>query len=174
MNKGFSHEATANKTVEWYTPKYIFDAIGVYFDLDPCSPGKHIVPWVPAGECYTIEQDGMMSPWFGNVWMNPPYGKNTPVWLERLALHGTGIALLFARTDARWFHRFVVMADAICFVKGRINFVREENAADYAQGKHALMETPGAGSILIAYGKENARSLKDSKLGLTLEVPRNG
>jgi hypothetical protein len=172
--KGFSHESSKNKTVEWYTPKHVFDAIGIEFDLDPCSPGKDIVPWVPAKKCFTIADDGLMLPWSGNVWMNPPYGKNTPIWLERLALHGTGIALLFARTDAKWFHKFVSIADAICFVKGRMIFIHEKNAIAYAKGEFDRdpTERPGAGSMLIAYGKENAQALRKSGLGMTLEVPR--
>ena len=172
--QGLTHESTRNKTVEWYTPKYIFDAIDLQFDLDPCSPGKDIVPWVPAKECYAIAngQDGLMLPWAGNVWMNPPYGKHTPVWLERLALHGTGIALLFSRTDAKWFHDFVSIADAICFVKGRTQFIHEKNAAIYASGdyKPNVMGRPGAGSMLIAYGKQNAIALRSCNLGLTLNI----
>lgn len=174
MAKGFTHESSDNKTVEWYTPKSIFEALGLVFELDPCSPGRAIVPWIPAKRCYSIadRQDGLMLPWDGNVWMNPPYGKNTPAWLERLALHGLGIALLFARTDSKWFHRFVVMADAICLVKGRIQFINEKYAAGYAAGKfnENEMGTPGAGSMLIAYGKANAFALHNSGLGLTLEV----
>jgi hypothetical protein len=172
--KGFSHESSKNKTVEWYTPRYIFDALGVNFDLDPCSPGKDITPWVPAKECYSLNsgQDGLMLPWKGNVWMNPPYGKHTPVWLERLAIHGNGIALLFSRTDAVWFHKFVAMADAICFVKGRVCFIHERNAEIYASGNYKpnMAERPGAGSMLIAYGKENANALHRSGLGLTFNT----
>ncbi len=173
---GMLHESSKSKTVEWYTPRHIFDAIGIEFDLDPCSPGKDIVPWVPVKECYAIAkgQDGLMLPWKGNVWMNPPYGKHTPIWLERLALHGTGIALLFSRTDAAWFHKFVAIADAVCFVKGRTPFIHERNAKDYASGTHKniALERPGAGSMLIAYGKENASALENSKLGMTLWVPK--
>lgn len=172
--RGFSHESSKNKTVEWYTPRHVFKALGIEFDLDPCSPGKSIVPWVPAKECYAIAngQDGLMLPWEGNVWMNPPYGQNTPAWLERLALHGIGIALLFSRTDAKWFHKFVSIADAICFVKGRMIFINEKNAKAYANGDFTrdIAERPGAGSMLIAYGKENAIALKNSGLGLTLTI----
>ncbi len=165
----------AGKTVEWYTPKHIFDALGLVFDLDPCSPGRAVVPWVPAREHYTLEDDGLMKKWHGNVWMNPPYGKNTPVWLERLVMHGTGVAFLFSRTDAKWFHRFVSMADAICFVKGRVSFIHERNAAAYAEEdfEQDRAERPGAGSMLIGYGAENALALDRSGLGLTLFVRKS-
>jgi hypothetical protein len=46
--KGFAHESTANESKEWYTPKYIFDALGQQFDMDVCSPGADVVPWIPA------------------------------------------------------------------------------------------------------------------------------
>ena len=36
---GFVHEAAVGNSVEWYTPKSVFDALGVGFDLDVCSPG---------------------------------------------------------------------------------------------------------------------------------------
>ena len=172
MDRGFSHESSKNKTVEWYTPKHIFDAIGLTFDLDPCSPGKDIVPWIPAKECYTVEQDGLMLPWNGNVWMNPPYGYETPIWLGLLASHGLGMALLFSRTDSKWFHKYAVMADAICFIKGRIQFINEKNAKAYADDQYesALAGSPGAGSMLIAFGEDNAKALFNSGLGLTMKI----
>ncbi len=172
MAKGMLHEAGWNKTVEWYTPKGIFDALGIQFDLDPCSPGRDSVPWISVDKCYSIadKQDGLMLPWFGNVWMNPPYGKETPAWLERFALHGNGIALLFARTETIWFHKFVPKATAICFVKGKICFVSENEAEAYASSFQPPKGRPGAGSVLIAYGEENAKALERSQLGLTLWI----
>jgi hypothetical protein len=40
------HEPSIGKTDEWYPPRSIFDALGLTFDLDPCSPGPD--HWVPA------------------------------------------------------------------------------------------------------------------------------
>ena len=40
MTSGFTHESTYNESKEWYTPRRIFDALGLEFDLDPCSPGN--------------------------------------------------------------------------------------------------------------------------------------
>src|SRR4029077_18348264 len=37
------------RSVEWFTPPRIFECMpGVEFDLDPASPGRDRVPWVPA------------------------------------------------------------------------------------------------------------------------------
>ena len=77
---GFVHEAAVGNSVEWYTPKSVFDALGVGFDLDVCSPGLDKT-WVPAERALTIEDDGLTSPWHGFVWCNPPYGKGLDKWI---------------------------------------------------------------------------------------------
>ena len=173
MNKGFTHESTYNESKEWYTPKYIFDALGITFDLDPCSPGATIVPWVPARRHITPAENGIHAHWEGTIWMNPPYGSDTPKWMEHLAAVGNGIALVFSRTDVKWFHAYIPKADAICFIKGRVQFVRADEAQKYSLGTVKPCGGCGAGSMLVAYGPEMAKALYQSKLGLTLPVSKN-
>src|SRR5437763_5696 len=61
--------------------------------------------------------------WTGRVFMNPPYGPETGKWLARLADHGDGIALIFARTETEMFHRHGWQrADAMLFLRGRLHF----------------------------------------------------
>jgi hypothetical protein len=79
---------------EWLTPPYIIKALGP-FDLDPCAPIKR--PWPTARVHYTILDDGLSKHWFGRVWCNPPYGRQTFQWLGKLAAHGDGIAYLHAQ-----------------------------------------------------------------------------
>ena len=148
---GLTHESRINKTVDWYTPEWVFDALGVKFDLDPCQPEGGI-PWIPADAYFTEKDVGLGKDWFGNVWLNPPYGKQTPLWLFKMHTHRIGIALLFARTDCAWFHDYVAKADAILFLKGRVRFV---------DGLKATKGTgAGSGSMLIAWGYENVEALK--------------
>ena len=64
------------------TPPGIIQAFGP-FDLDPCAPVKR--PWATADNHYTIEDDGLLRPWQGLVWCNPPYGPKTGDWLARCA-----------------------------------------------------------------------------------------
>ena len=85
------------------------------------------------------------------VWLNPPYGKQTPQWLAKMHTHRNGIALLFARTDCAWFHDYVAKADAILFLKGRVKFV---DGLGVSGGNGA-----GSGSMLIAWGDENVKAL---------------
>jgi hypothetical protein len=159
-NRGFGHESAVNKSIEWYTPSYIFDAMGIGFDLDPCSPGSDVVSWIPAKRHLTIADNGLNAEWAGRVWLNPPYGKETGKWLAKLAEHGSGIALVFARTDTQWFHKYATKADVICFVKKRIPFVRSD-------GERA--GSPGAGSMLLGYGRECKEAVVGSGLGFCVE-----
>jgi len=142
---------TRKSTNVWITPFYVFEALGVVFDLDPCAASIRQFP--TAKHHYTKKDDGMSHPWRGRVWLNPPYGRKAKVWIERLAQHGNGIALLAARTDTIWFHDFVwSQADGIFFKKGRIHFYREN-------GK--LGTQPNFPPCLVAYGKRNANILRN-------------
>lgn len=61
----------------------------------------------------------------GRVWLNPPYGRETFRWLARLAEHGSGLALIFARTETAGFHEQIwAKAHAIFFFRGRLRFHR--------------------------------------------------
>jgi hypothetical protein len=130
---------------EWLTPKYLTDALGE-FDLDPCAPINP--PWMIAKTKLDIRDDGLSQSWFGRVWCNPPYGRETFKWLDKLADHGNGIGLIFARTETVGFFKTVwAKADAVFFLKGRLTFCHVDG-------------TPGSGnagapSCLILFGKNN-------------------
>lgn len=157
MPTGFTHESTTNESIEWYTPPEIFHALNLTFDLDPCSPGEG-KSFVPARRHYTATDDGLNLPWHGTVFMNPPYGAHTPAWMRKLAHHGDGIALVFARTDVRWFQHTAGTADAVCFISSRVKF--------YKGNTRTRGGTPGAGSALIAYGPTATHAVLQSGLGL--------
>ena len=148
--KGFTHDNKKNITHDWWTPKWIFDELGLHFDLDPCAPPGG-VPWIPAKEYYTAQDNGLVLPLKGIVWLNPPYGTQTGDWLLKMHNHHNGIALVFARTDCRWFHDYVAKADLLLFLKGRISFVDGLNKTKSSGA--------GAGSMLAAWGPENAKAL---------------
>ena len=158
---GLVHESPRNNTVEWYTPPYIFEALGLEFDVDVCSPGAEVVPWVPARRCFTKHDDGLSQRWSGRVWCNPPYGRETARWLPRMADHGHGIALVFSRTDTKWFHEVAPTVDAICFIERRIKFI------DGPTGQPA--GSPGNGSMLLAWGDDCAQALASSELGISMQ-----
>ena len=147
------HHGKNAKTQEWFTPPWIMEKLGK-FDLDPCSSLER--PWDTAAEHYTIEDDGLMLPWNGRVWVNPPYN-NVDLWMKKLASCGDGIALIYARTETAHFFRNVWgVADGILFIKKRIKFY-------YPDG--TMFNNGGAPSVLIAYGKNNAECLRKSNIG---------
>ena len=166
--KGFTHESPVNASVEWYTPAWLFEALSLAFDLDPCHPWPRL-PWVPAWRVYSLPQDGLALPWVGRVWLNPPYGKETARWLAKMHLHRHGIALVNARTDCDWFHRYAAKADAICFLRGRVNFVdRFGRPGGKPKPGKKKAAGPGCGQILIAWGEDCVRALEASGLGYTV------
>ena len=176
-SKGFAHDRTTGSP-EWYTPAWVFDALTddqgarMVFDLDPCHPVERLA-WIPARNVYSLPSDGLALPWEGRVWLNPPYGLETPRWLERLAKHGNGIALVFARPDTAWFHAAASSAGAVLFLKKRIRFVGTDGKPPLVTDKRTgrMREgSPGAGSMLIAWGADNVAALERSGLGILMTV----
>lgn len=125
----------------WLTPRSILDALGD-FDLDPCGS-----PLWPTAKQHLYEaDDGLAAPWPADarVWLNPPYSQ-VARWMERLAKHDNGIALVFARTDTAWFQKYVfARASAVLFLAKRIKFV---DPVTLEPAKNSA----GSGSCLVAY-----------------------
>ena len=141
----------------WFTPPAIFDALSVDFDLDPATiPGG--IPWIPARHTYSEVDDGLIQPWHGRVWLNPPYSNPRP-WIQRLAQHNNGIALLPADTATSWWHDYVITARALCFIRGRLRFIRND------AGLETSARFP---SVLAAWGRENGEALRSCGLGWTV------
>jgi len=109
---------------DYYTSRWIFNGLGLQFDLDPCSPIEGGV--VPAKSKYTIEDDGLAQPWFGLVFMNPPYSKPTP-WVDRFLSHANGIALV-PFTNGRWWFNLWNHADAIMPIAYNHKFDRADGS----------------------------------------------
>jgi phage N-6-adenine-methyltransferase len=150
------HQAAAYVTDVWLTPPGVLALLGP-FDLDPCAADEPR-PWPTAARHFTRTDDGLSREWSGRVWCNPPYGPHIGKWLERLARHGNGIALVFARTETRaWFDWVWPAADTVCFVRGRLNFHGPDGIRS--------LKNCGAPVALVAYGQENADVLGRSGLG---------
>ena len=150
MNTSFQRTTSSD---EWYTPDYILSALGE-FDLDPCAPDKD---FYTAKECYTKEDNGLVKPWYGRVWLNPPYSRKLIApFIMKMAKHGNGVALIFNRMDiALWHDVIFPTADAMLVLKGRLKFYRPDGSCG---------DSAGCGSVLVAWGKANAISLKNCGL----------
>lgn len=141
---------------EWYTPAYIFEALGETFNLDVASPPegpRH----VPVNSFYSDRS--LDREWSGFVWMNPPFGHQSTKrkWLSKFFAHGDGIALLPDRTSAPWWQEFAPMADAVLFVSPKVKFERPDGS---------IGEQPGTGTTLLASGlRGKAALIRASSLG---------
>ena len=156
------HEPSIGLSDDWYTPPEIFSALGLTFDLDPCSPGPE--HWVPARAIYTKDDDGLRQPWTGLVFMNPPFGGrfgHLP-WLEKFLAHGNGIAVVRAYTSSSWWHDYAVRAEAMLFPRGKTKFIRPDGSVGRA---------PGHGIVLLGMGAVANAALARSGLGWF--VPNN-
>ena len=140
----------------WLTPSHIVEALGE-FDLDPCGAPDHVL----AKQTYLLENgdDGLVDPWAGRVWLNPPYGRHQRPWIERLVEHGEGTALLPVATGTKLWQDVVwPNATAIHFYRHRIEFLRRKG---FDGGEK--MVSPQA-SAIIAIGDKDAEALVRSDL----------
>lgn len=135
-------EPSIGASDEWYTPAYVFDALGDIFDLDVAAPING-APHVPCRSF--ISSDSLSKDWNGFIWMNPPFGGRNGLvpWLDRFFSHGNGIALTPDRTSAPWWQNANRRADATMFISGKVRFIRP----DGTEGK-----SPGTGTTLFASG----------------------
>lgn len=117
-------------SVEWATPidffKLMESKFGA-FDLDCCASEE-------SKKCdvyFSQSDNGLIKPWHGRVWMNPPYGRGEngiSAWIKkahRESLFGVEVVCLIpARTDTAWWHDYVIPhAKSVEFIRGRIKFI---------------------------------------------------
>jgi len=148
------HE-TKGGSDEWYTPKYIFEALGVKFDTDVAAPKDLTHIHVPAKHFINSESED--NAWCGFVWCNPPFsGRNgKSFWLNEMYEHGNGIALTPDRTSAPWWPIAAKQCDALMFVTGKIKFIKPDGTTG---------NSPGTGTTLFAYGERAVNALKRAEL----------
>jgi hypothetical protein len=169
------HEKPVGATVEWYTPASLFDRLGLgparpdpapfgsmddgrpEFDLDPAAaPEGH--GHVPARWFVRPPSDGTAFwPWFGHVWLNPPYGPAGVKFVDRMIAHGDGLLLLPSRTETAVYQRALAAADVTCLLRDRLWFTRNDGVT----GRSSF------GSTLFAFGDWAANILSETDLGYT-------
>lgn len=149
------HQSARAMTNEWLTPPEILAALGGWesFDLDPCAPVER--PWPTARQHFTKLDNGLRRDWrpYPRIYLNPPYAKSLiGQFLARIAEHGRGIALIFARTETEAFCRHVWPHVAgLLFVAGRLNFRKPDGSIAYRPDGKTIANA-GAPSVLCAYG----------------------
>jgi hypothetical protein len=100
---------------DWYTPRWVFDAAGLTFDLDVAAPVDPDFRTCPALRYLTVLDDGLTAPWDGLIWMNPPFSGPAP-WADRFAGHPEGLALMPALPRAKSLGVLMSSADAFALI----------------------------------------------------------
>lgn len=124
---------------EWPTPDEFFQKLNdeFHFTLDVAATAGN----AKCPRYYDVITDGLAQDWTGeNVWMNPPYGRGIDKWIAKAhEAKGTGtltVALIPARTDTLWWHRYIEpirkdRPEDVRFLKGRLKFGGAQHPAPF-------------------------------------------
>lgn len=163
-----------SESFEWHSPEMLVSpcraAMGG-IDLDPAScPMANLC--VGALHIFSLCDNGLEQQWWGNVFLNPPYGttdtkpgwsnaaisfgrySRKEIWVEKFLQEfesgrvRQGILVLTASTGDAWFHRLIVpTASCMCFPR-RIPFIRAGAPPSKQNGQ------PGA-SVVVYFGAQS-------------------
>ena len=141
------------KNDECYTPQWVFDDLGLHFDLDVCS-SYHDLIIVPAEHRYTVEDNSLEKEWFGRVWMNPPFSDITP-FMDKWLDHQNGVCLVPLASNGKWMNRLWNSEAAWVYMRPNMKFVG-------ASGNPVIMRWRVA---VCAFGESNIEALKKTNWG---------
>jgi len=127
----------------WETPEYFFNELDkeFNFEIDVCAIKSNF----KVKNYFNPDTDGLSVLWIGRCWMNPPYDKTIGKWVEKAyvsAQHGsTVVCLLPGRSnDTIWFHKYIMRASEIRFIKDRIHF-----------GRNGVFKRANISSIIVVF-----------------------
>ena len=136
MNKQTQQLMFSSKTDQWSTPQEFFDKLDWRFgpfDLDPCANPHN----TKCANFFTEAEDGLSKDWEGfTTFVNPPYGRGIDKWIKKCfdesRKEGTRVVMLIpARTDTKYWHQYIMRADEVYFLKGRLKFGECDNSAPF-------------------------------------------
>ncbi len=119
LNSGLFTSASPH----WATPEGVYRELDAefHFDDDPCP--------------LHAEVDGLTRRWGNRTYCNPPYGKAINTWIEKAykesLLGKTVVCLIPSLPGTRWWHDYVMKAQEIRFIKGRLKFGNATNSAPF-------------------------------------------
>lgn len=138
----------------WLTPPPLLAALGGAnaFGFDPCACEDR--PWDTAQDHKTWRENGLRMKWDPalRAWCNPPYSDIRP-WIGRMAAHGYGTALIFAKTDTQAFMTILDTATSLFWVQGRLRFFMPNG-----QPARDRAKSP---AVLCAWGMEDTDYLAE-------------
>ena len=151
--KFYRTTATSSAFQAWTTPpellNKLYSVMGGGFDLDPCSPTTDRNKAPVKARVYftgeTTESNGLLQPWFGSVFVNPPYGREQKHWIKKCFEEAqTGrasviIALIPARPDTAAWHTWIAGQADVFLLRGRLKFLANDGSGEAAPFPSALI-----------------------------------
>jgi len=126
----------SSKSNEWSTPQDFYDKLNWRFgpfNLDPCATLEN----TKCANFYTEPEDGLTKDWGDcRVFVNPPYGRSLAQWVKKgydeSQKPGTRVVMLIpSRTDTKYWQDYVMKAQEVYFVRGRLKFGDSTNSAPF-------------------------------------------
>ena len=157
MNKSVQKVMFSSKTGEWATPQDFFDKLNWRFgpfDLDPCATPFN----TKCANFYSPAENGLTKSWEGHtVFVNPPYGRGIEEWIKKGYKEAQNpdtkvVMLIPARTDTKYWHDYVMKAEMVFFIKGRLKFGDSENSAPFPSAVVVFSKRPQGWGCTPAMG----------------------
>ena len=108
---------------DWRTPVKLYEELDkeFNFNFDPCPPDPTF--------------DGLSIGWADKNFVNPPYGRQITAWIKKGFEESQAgklvVFLIPSRTDTKWWHDYIMKADEIRFIKGRLKFGNAKNSTPF-------------------------------------------
>lgn len=165
-------------SAEYFTPPAIIEAsrrVMGGIDLDPasCELANTVVK---AARFYTQQDDGLSLPWYGRIWLNPPFGKRAwdkssqARWsghlINQYELGNVEQAILLCNPSdvaSKWFHS-LIRGYPHCFSDHRITFWQVSPTTK--SGGQAM-----TGSIFVYVGENVRRFFEEFRQFGTCQLP---
>jgi DNA modification methylase len=131
------------KDLDYCTPPRVLDPVRAYFGGSiPLDPATNQTNPTKAKIFYTPAEDGLAQQWEKPVYVNPPYGKLIKPWLHKIAeeaARGTTILALLpvVRTEQQYFQDLMAAANAVCWIRKRVSFIRPSTGEVAKSNPHA-------------------------------------
>ena len=159
---------------EFYTPSHIIELARASMggiDLDPASC-ELANETVGATRFYDIKQDGLKRPWFGNIFLNPPYSRFGPPFVRKAVeefksarIKQAIILLNVNHIATHWFNDAMQVEHLVCLPRKRINHTSPIH----------ITSSPTSASVLIGIGVDRERFIEHfGPLGRIAFVPQGG
>ena len=122
---------------EWSTPQWLFDLLDkeFHFNFDAAANRDNTKCGVYSDDSLKVSWCiGLGTPSGGRVWLNPPYSKIGAFMKKAYeeSLKGAVVVCLIpVRSDTRYWHDYVMKAQEIRFVKGRLKFGNSKTGAPF-------------------------------------------